>query len=115
MIFPLINDLSIVNRAYSHYDIDYSTYVKNVNSILKSLKELIQNFILGFEIDMSTKSNKFYLNIIKRKDFENQAIFNFQISIRYTQFYQTLFELLSNYKEVLNFYSNDITFRLDFL
>ena len=112
LIFPLINDLSIVNRAYSHYDIDYSTYVKNVNSILKSLKELIQNFILGFEIDMSTKSNKFYLNIIKRKDFENQAIFNFQISIRYTQFYQTLFELLSNYKEVLNFYSNDDKYKI---
>ena len=106
LIFPIINDIGLINRAFLNYEIDYSIFLNNISSVVRKLKDLIDNYILAFEIDMSMNLKQFYLKIINRKEYEKSAMLDLQKTIRYTQFYQVFYELFSIYEQVLTFYKD---------
>jgi len=107
LIQPLIKDINLINRAYVDYNINYPNYITTISKPIRNLMDLIGKYLFGFTVDFSKNVKDFYLQILKREEYKKQAIINLQISLRYTQFYQTFYEFFSTYHEIITFYDNN--------
>jgi hypothetical protein len=115
LVHPLIKDINLINRAYVDYNINYPNYIATISKTIRNLMDLIGKYLFGFTVDFSKNIKDFYIEILKREEYKKQAIINLQISLRFTQFYQTIYEFFSTYHEIISFYANTNEYEICYL